>query len=1201
EHLARHGVTRIVLVPSLLHALLDAHPDLAGRCPRLRLVVTSGEALPPELARRFAAALPGATLLNLYGSSEVAADSTHHALGAAGAAAEERVAIGRPIWNTRVYVADAAMQPLPAGAAGELYVAGHGLARGYMGNPAATAERFVPDPFAPAPGERMYRTGDRARWTAGGELEYLGRADRQVKVRGFRIELGEVESALASHPAVRGAAVVLREDAGAERRLVGYWTCAAEEAPEAAALRAHLRTMLPEYMVPAALVRLDALPLTPSGKLDRRALPAPEAGAGAGYVAPRGATEEVLAGIWGEVLGMERVGAEDGFFELGGHSLLATRVVSRVGRLFGVALPLRAIFEAPTVRELAVRIEALRSAGTSPAPPMERVPRDARSALPLSFAQQRLWVVDQLEPGSAAYNMPHALRLRGALDVAALRAALDALVNRHETLRTVFAEQGGAPVQVVHPPAPVALVERDLRELPEAEREAAAERLAAGEALRPFDLGAGPLLRCTLLRLGDAEHVLCFTLHHIVSDGWSRGVLIREVSALYGALSRGEEPRLPELPVQYADYAVWQREWLRGDVLEAQIGFWKERLAGAPPLLEIPTDRARLPGQSPRAESHPLMLPSALAGSLRELSRREGATLFMTLLAGWQTLLGRYAGQEDVVVGSPISGRNRHEIEGLIGFFVNTLALRADLSGDPTWTGLLGRVRAATLDAYDHQELPFERLVDELSAERSLAHSPVFQTIFTLVQAAGGDERLVLGELALESFGAGERVAKFDLELVLTDTGDGLGGMLVYRPALFDAATIERLAGHLEAVLESMAAEPGRHLSETSQLRAGERAQLLADSRTEPLDLPAECVHEMISAQAARTPGLVAVADGARTLSYAGLERRSNRLAHRLRALGVGPEVRVGVCLERGVEMVVAVLGVLKAGGVYVPLDPAYPAERLSYTLADSGASLLVSQGRLPETISAFRGEVLCLDADSASIEAEPAEAPASGADPRNAAYVIYTSGSTGRPKGVVVEHASLASTLHAVRDTFGMAAGEVMPALASYAFDIWAFEVFTPLLTGGEVRLLPRETVQDAERLVQELTRVDALHAVPVLMREVVARVQAGPGTLPRIRSVFVGGDAVPPDLVEQMRRAFPAARLWVMYGPTEATIIGAAVRPDAGGAGGWKKVGRPLPGVGLYVCGAGGALLAAGMPGELWMGGGGVARGYLERPELT
>ncbi|MET0398241.1 MAG: condensation domain-containing protein, partial [Longimicrobiaceae bacterium] len=680
---------------------------------------------------------------------------------------------------------------------------------------------------------------------------------------------------------------------------------------------------------------------------------------------------------------------------------------------------------------------------------------------PLSFAQQRLWLVDRLDPGSAAYNVPFALRLRGALDTAALRASVDALVRRHETLRTTFAENDGEPVQVVHPPAPVPLVELDLRELPEAEREPRAEGLATEESLRPFDLEAGPLLRSTLLRLGDEDHVLLFTLHHIVSDGWSRSVLVREISALYGAFARGEEPGLPELEVQYADYAVWQRGWLSGKTLQKHIGYWTERLAGAPPLLEIPTDRPRAVGQSLVAGKHRFLLPTELAQALRELSDRQGTTLFMTLLAAWQVLLARYSGQDDVVVGTPIAGRSRRETEGLIGFFVNVLALRAELGADPAWTELVESTRVTTLGGFDHQELPFERLVEELSVERSLTYSPVFQTIFTVNQAAGDEGRLVLGELQLEPFGPGELVSKFDLDLVFTDTGQALGGLLVYRPALFDAGTIERMAGHLQTVLEAMVADPRQRISAVSLLREGERAQLLAGSGTESLGHAPACVHDLFSAQAARTPGLAAVSGRGETLGYGELERRANRLAHRLRAHGVGPETRVAVCLERGPEMVVGVLGVLKAGGAYVPLDPDYPAERLAYTLSDSGAALLVSQGRLVDALPAFAGEVVCLDADREAIAAEPEEAPRSGVSPRNAAYVIYTSGSTGRPKGVVVEHASLASTLLAVRDTFGLAAGEVMPALASYAFDIWGFEVFTSLLTGGEVRLLPRETVQ--------------------------------------------------------------------------------------------------------------------------------------------
>jgi amino acid adenylation domain-containing protein/non-ribosomal peptide synthase protein (TIGR01720 family) len=1193
--LAEEAVGVVHLTPAMGQLLREGG---GGGLPALRHAFWGGDKVRARDVAALRERAPAAESVVFYGATETPQAVSYFPVPRPWRGPEV-LPVGRGIAAAQLLVLRPGGGLAGVGEVGEICVRTPHLARGYLHDEAGTRERFVASPFSGAPGDRMYRTGDLGRYRPDGAVQILGRADAQVKVRGFRVEPGEVEAALREHPGVREAVVVPWAEAGREARLVGYVVAEEGEGMSAEELREHARGRLPEYMVPGAFVVLDALPLTPNGKVDRRALPAPEAAQEAEYEAPRTATEEVLSGMWAEVLRRDRVGATDGFFALGGHSLLAMRLVSRLREAFGVEVPLRALFEAPTVRELAARVEALRGAGVAPAPPIVRVPRDG--PLPLSFAQQRLWVVDQLEPGSAAYNLPYTLRLRGALDTGALRAGLDALARRHETLRTTFSGDGAAPVQVVHPPAPVALVEHDLRGLPEAEREAGAERLAAEEAMRPFDLGAGPLLRCTLLRLADDDHVLCLVLHHIVSDGWSRGVLVREISALYGAFARGEEPALPELPVQYADFAVWQRRWLAGDTLEAQVGFWKERLAGAPPLLEIPTDRPRAPGLSPRAASHRLVLPEGLARSLRELSRREGATLFMTLLAGWQALLARCAGQDDVVVGSPVAGRTRHEVEGLIGFFVNTLALRADLGGDPTWSGLLGRVREATLGAYDHQDLPFERLVDELAVERSLTHSPVFQTVFTLVQGAGDDERLELGELELASFGSGERVAKFDLELVLRDGGDSLDGVLVYRPALFDAATIAQMAGHLEAVLASMAAAPGRHLSETSLLRAGERAELLAGSRAEPVDHPPACVHELFAAQAARTPELTAVADGGGALSYSELERRSSRLANRLRALGVGPEVRVGVCLERGVEMVLAVLGVLKAGGAYVPLDPAYPAERLAYTLSDSGASLLVSRGRLPETLAAFGGPVLCLDADREAIAAEPEDAPESGVGVRNAAYVVYTSGSTGRPKGVVVEHASLANTLLGTREAFGLAAGEVMPVLASYAFDIWGFEVFAPLLSGGQARLLPRETVRDVERLVEELAAADALHAVPVLMREVVARVQAGPGTLPRIRRVFVGGDAVPPDLLEQMPRVFPAARLWVLYGPTEASILGASSRLRAEGGYGWQVVGRALPGVTLHVCGAGGALLPAGMPGELWIGGAGVARGYLGREELT
>ncbi len=790
------------MVPSAAAELLR----MGGIPATVRTLNLGGEALPNELAQGLYATGTVEKVGNLYGPTEDTTYSTYSVVERGG----EQVYVGRPVANTRAYVLDRHLQPVPVGVVGELYLAGEGLARGYVGHPELTAERYLPNPFEP--GARMYRVLDRVRWTAGGELEYFGRTDFQVKVRGFRIEPGEIEAALESHPGVHRAVAVVREDAPGERRIVAYVVPAGEAVP-AVELRAHLAGRVPEYMLPSALVALEELPLTGSGKVDRRALPAPDAAAGVEgeYVAPRTPAEEVLAGIFAEVLGVERVGAGDGFFELGGHSLLATRVVSRVRTALGVELPLRAVFEAPTVAALAGRADALAGVGAGgKAPPLVPVPRDG--PLPLSFAQQRLWFVDRLQPGSAAYNMPYPLRLRGALDVRALERSLAEVVRRHEALRTRFGTVAEEPVQVIDPAGPVAIPLHDLRALPEAEREAEVRRLAREEALRPFDLAAGPLLRTTLVRLADEEWALLVTLHHAVSDGWSTGVLVRELSEAYTALAEGRTPSLPELPVQYADYAAWQRAWLSGDVLEAQLGWWRGRLAGAPPLLELPTDRPRPSVQAARAQSVAFALSAETSRALRAIARREEATLFMTLLAAWQLLLSRYSEEEDVSVGTPIAGRTRLETEGLIGFFVNTLVLRTDLSGEPGFRGLLGRVRETTLGAYQHQEVPFERLVEELASGRSLGHTPLFQVMFSLLSAEPGELRL--GGLRAESLDAGAETAKFDLTFGMMDGGDRLQGGLAYRAELWERATAERMLGHFAALLEAVLADPERPVGE---------------------------------------------------------------------------------------------------------------------------------------------------------------------------------------------------------------------------------------------------------------------------------------------------------------------------------------------------------------------------------------------------
>ncbi|HEX2077177.1 MAG TPA: condensation domain-containing protein, partial [Longimicrobium sp.] len=991
-----------------------------------------------------------------------------------------------------------------------------------------------------------------------------------------------------------------REDTAGDRRLVAY--VAGEVAADE--VREHLRGRLPEHMLPGAIVRLDALPLTANGKLDRKALPVPElASAEEKYVAPRTPVEEVLAGIWAEVLRLERVGVEESFFDLGGHSLLATRVVSRVRELFGVDLPLRALFEGPTVAEVAGRVEEIRRAGAPALPAV--VPAERTGALPLSFAQERLWFIDRLEPGSDVYNMPVARRLEGALDQAALARALGEIVRRHEALRTTFREVDGSPVQVIASSGGFALAVEDLSGLSEADREAAARLRTREEARRAFDLSAGPLFRASLLRLGEEDHVLLLSMHHAVSDGWSMGVLFRELSALYAAYRDGGESPLPELAVQYADYAVWQRSWLRGEVLRRQLDWWRERLGGAPPALELPTDRPRPAVASSRGASHVFRLPADITRGLRALARREGATLYMVTHAALDLLLSRWSGQEDLVVGSPIAGRTRVETEGLIGFFVNTLALRIDLSGDPSFQELLRRVRETALGAYAHQDLPFERLVEEVAPERGLSHTPLFQVMFAL-QNAGSGEGLAIAGLRLEPFEGEIRTVRFDLELDLREVGEELVGSLRFRTDLFDAATIERFAAQYRVVLAAAVASPEERLSRLAILPPEEAQRLLAyGSGPACEDAGGVPVHRRFAAQAARTPGATAVLFEGESLSYAELNAYAGRLALELRSRGVRAGTTVAVCLARGTGSVVAPLAVWKAGGVYLPLDPGYPAERLSFLLRDSGASHVLTESAVAEVLPEHQAEVVRMDGPSLP----PAPSPlarqgehdlASEPGGNDLAYLIYTSGSTGTPKAVMVEHGQLAHTLGGALEVLGLGADDVVPALASVAFDISLLEMLAPLLAGGATRVVAREVVRDVEALADACADATVLHAVPALMRQVVEAARGG-GMLPSLRLLLVGGDTVPPDLLEDMRALFPAAETRVLYGPTEGTIICATYAVPAEGAVAGHPLGRPLPGVRLAVRGPRGEMAPVGVPGEVWISGGGVARGYLGRPELN
>jgi amino acid adenylation domain-containing protein len=1186
----RHGVTHLQCTPSLA-AMIVAESGVEA-LSGLERVFLGGEALPAGLAAQVHAAVPGG-LVNLYGPTETTVWSATHAVRGG----EAVVPIGRPMANTRVYALDQALRPQPVGVPGELYVAGPGVTRGYLGRPGLTAARFLPDPFGGEPGARLYRTGDRVRWRPDGTLEFLGRLDEQVKVRGFRIEPGEIEARLAEHPAVREAVVLVREDAPGDRRLVAY--VVGDAAAGADVLRAHLSERLPEYMVPSAFMVLESLPLTPNGKLDRRALPAPDFASAQGrYVAPRTPVEEVLAESWAEVLRVERVGVEESFFALGGHSLLATRVVSRIREVFGVEVPLRALFEGPTVASLAGRVEEMRRAGVPVLPPV--VPAGRTGALPLSFAQERLWFIDRLEPGSAVYNIPMAWRLRGALDEVALERSLGEIVRRHEALRTFFTEVDGSPVQVIAPFGGFALPVEDLSRLGEADREAAVGRRTGEEASRPFDLSAGPLFRAALLRLGEEDHLLLFSMHHVVSDGWSIGVLLRELSALYAAYGEGRESPLAELPVQYADYAVWQREQLEGEVLDRQLSYWRERLAGVPELLELPTDRPRPAVQTFRGAYERIELPLELLERLQALGRGEGATLYMTLLGAFQVLLSKYSGSEDIVVGSPIAGRTRKEVEELIGFFVNTLVLRTDLSGDPSFRQVLGRVREATLGAYEHQEVPFEKLVAELQPERSLSHTPLFQVMFTLQNAGGGGGALA----GLEASGAGAamEIARFDLSLELAAAAQGLRGGLNYSTDLFERGTIVRMLGHLERVLEQVAADADVRLSRLELLGEAERALVLEAWNRTAAEVPANrCVHELFAEQAARAPGTVAVVFAGAELTYAELDARANRLAHYLRALGVGPEVRVGLCVERSLDMVVSVLAVLKAGGAYVPLDPGYPAERLAFMLRDAAVPVLLTLSTLEQKLPGHAARVVRLDADAGVIAREPAHAPESGVDPRNLAYVIYTSGSTGRPKGAAIPHGGLARYLAWAGVEYASGSGQGSPVHSSLSFDLTVTSLFVPLLAGESVVLAPDEGAEALATVLRSSGPFGFVKITPAHLSLLLE--QLAPGEAARATGRFVvGGESLPGEVVARWGEVAPEVSITNEYGPTE-TVVGCCIhilkaREASAGA---VPIGRPSPGTVLYALDGRMSPCPIGVPGELYAGGEQLGRGYLARPALT
>ncbi|HBO0035765.1 TPA: pyoverdine non-ribosomal peptide synthetase PvdD [Pseudomonas aeruginosa] len=1201
--LCREGVTVLNQTPSAFKQLMAmaCSADMATQQPALRYVIFGGEALDLQSLRpwfqRFGDRQP--QLVNMYGITETTVHVTYRPVSEADLEGGLVSPIGGTIPDLSWYILDRDLNPVPRGAVGELYIGRAGLARGYLRRPGLSATRFVPNPFPGGAGERLYRTGDLARFQADGNIEYIGRIDHQVKVRGFRIELGEIEAALAGLAGVRDA-VVLAHDGVGGTQLVGY--VVADSAEDAERLRESLRESLkrhlPDYMVPAHLMLLERMPLTVNGKLDRQALPQPDASLSQqAYRAPGSELEQRIAAIWAEILGVERVGLDDNFFELGGHSLLATRVISRVRQEQQLDASLKALFERPVLKAFAQGLERTTDA-------VSTIPlADRQQPLALSFAQERQWFLWQLEPESAAYHIPSALRLRGRLDVDALQRSFDSLVARHETLRTRFRLEGGRSYQQVQPAVSVSIEREQFGE------EGLIERIQA-IVVQPFDLERGPLLRVNLLQLAEDDHVLVLVQHHIVSDGWSMQVMVEELVQLYAAYSQGLDVVLPALPIQYADYALWQRSWMEAGEKERQLAYWTGLLGGEQPVLELPFDRPRPARQSHRGAQLGFELPRELVEAVRALAQREGASSFMLLLASFQALLYRYSGQADIRVGVPIANRNRVETERLIGFFVNTQVLKADLDGRMGFDELLAQARQRALEAQAHQDLPFEQLVEALQPERNASHNPLFQVLFNhQSEIRSVTPEVQLEDLRLEGLAWDGQTAQFDLTLDIQEDENGIWASFDYATDLFDASTVERLAGHWRNLLRGIVANPRQRLGELPLLDAPERRQTLSEWNPAQRECAVQgTLQQRFEEQARQRPQAVALILDEQRLSYGELNARANRLAHCLIARGVGADVPVGLALERSLDMLVGLLAILKAGGAYLPLDPAAPEERLAHILDDSGVRLLLTQGHLLEHLPRQAGvEVLAIDGLVLDGYAESDPLPTLSAD--NLAYVIYTSGSTGKPKGTLLTHRNALRLFSATEAWFGFDERDVWTLFHSYAFDFSVWEIFGALLYGGRLVIVPQWVSRSPEDFYRLLCRegVTVLNQTPSAFKQLMAMAcSADMATQqPALRYVIFGGEALDLQSLRPWFQRFGdrQPQLVNMYGITETTVH-VTYRPvsEADLEGGLvSPIGGTIPDLSWYILDRDLNPVPRGAVGELYIGRAGLARGYLRRPGLS
>lgn len=1209
--LQQHHITRLTVVPSLLQALLSHENDNSESvriCSDMRLLISSGEALVMRDSNAFSRRFPNARLLNLYGSTEVGADISAYELSPE---EEGAIPIGRAIANTELYVLDDQWRLLPQGGVGELYVGGDGLAQGYFKQAALTAERFVPNPFSVRAGARLYRTGDLVRYRQSGDLDYLGRTDNQVKIRGFRIELEEIDSVLRRHPSIASAVTVVYASGTGDSQLVAY--VVAERQDDVYALKTQLKQYLadclPQYMVPSIIQYEDKLPLTASGKIDRRSLPEPVPAAQM-YEAPEGDYETLLSDLWSDVLKRDRIGRQDNFFEMGGHSLLVTQLVARIRDQFGIELPLLSFFEQQTLHAQAQMIATARQAdGAGSGTESEN---DRLSAIepinsgerclpqPVSFAQQRLWFLDQLLGPNPAYNIPLALSLRGELDVAVLEESVNRVVERHESLRTRFAEHNGNVCQCVQPSENVTLRAQIVTDGD------SLDAIAREERMYRFDLRNERLFRIRLLQQQHNKHVLLLTFHHSIFDGWSLGVFFQDLITFYRAGLSGDKPLVAELPVQYLDFSCWQRKWLEGGVLAKQLQYWQTQLADLPPVLHLPTDRPRPAEQSFRGSGVSFTCEDNLLNKLKEFGRKQGVTLYMTLLSAYAVLLYRYSGQDDIAIGTPVANRRHQETERLIGYFANTLVMRNNLSDNPDFIELLKRTRQTAFDAYANQDIPFEHLVDALNPERSLGYSPLFQVMFVLQNAPMHVHKLEGLEISSLVAGEDEGTSRFDLHLAMGEVDGKLVGRMEYNTDIFDRPRIETLVRHLENLLNAIVDSPDIAIGHLNYLSPSECERQLREFNNTARDYPKDVtVQRLFEQQAERRPNAPALTFEGVTLTYGQLNARVNRVANYLISLGVRPDDRVGIYAERSLEMVIGIYGVLKAGAAYLPLDPEYPQERIQYIVDEAQVNIVISHGGRANQLTPIVKKIIELDSPTflTRLDTFSQENPTvPDLTSKHLAYVIYTSGSTGKPKGVMIEHRAIVNRIDWMQNEYQLTSRDVVLQKTPFSFDVSVWEFIWPLISGARLVVAAPQMHKDPEYLMELIKRagVTVLHFVPSMLQALLPLGKWQECT--SVRHVFCSGEALPSELARAFFATGTSSHLHNLYGPTEAAVDVSYRRCDKLSEHAVTvPIGRPIQNIQLYIVDENFQLVPEGTVGELLIAGDGLARGYVNRPDLT